>query len=343
MKKTRLDLICFCILVKLLFAYAALNENSRLYSYQDQIIKQNNVLDLKPTAKSTTSHKHKRHRVRHAHLNNIYYKHNHHTPTYLNNSFVLNNQKKSENQIMFKKKRCRYSDNEIEFHNQKNLNEKLDDLNKRKDKNDFTKQPKTRDQQDNESHNYNIDGYAIEPHIETQRIYVDIGKTINLTCLLNLKEVDWHFKDKNLTTTIISNGLQLQVFQPIYLPDNEGEEERQRQYQTDTVMYHLRQRDASIENRKKYTKLKYKVSSDLHFTHRLTLYVQGEQDEGSYQCIDSISESPVKKTIMVILKNNSRALTSGLPKKLYPFYFICIHVLSLLLLARHIFSNSNLM
>ena len=46
---------------------------------------------------------------------------------------------------------------------------------------------------------------------------------------------------------------------------------------------------------------KYRVSSDREMTHILSLYVQGQQDEGSYQCIDSKSESPIKKTIRVHL------------------------------------------
>ena len=116
-------------------------------------------------------------------------------------------------------------------------------------------------------------------------MYAETGEPINLTCLLNTKEVDWHFKDKNLTTTIISNGLQLQVYQPIQqlllLPKREHEEEEQQQQQQPL--------------------LKYRVTSDLAFTHSLTVFVQGEQDEGSYQCVDSVSESPVKKTIIVIL------------------------------------------
>ena len=47
--------------------------------------------------------------------------------------------------------------------------------------------------------------------------------------------------------------------------------------------------------------VKYKLSSDRRSTHTLTLYIQGKQDEGSYQCVDSKSETPVKKTIHVLL------------------------------------------
>ena len=139
-------------------------------------------------------------------------------------------------------------------------------------------------------------GYAIEPLIETEKLYVDIGDTINLTCYLNTKEVDWHFKDKNLTTTIISNGLQLQVSQPVIF-ELGAQSEAQESPVFRSQQQQLEQRETGSQ------KLKYQVTSDLQFTHLLTVYVQGAQDEGSYQCIDSISESPVKKTIMVILSN----------------------------------------
>lgn len=39
----------------------------------------------------------------------------------------------------------------------------------------------------------------------------------------------------------------------------------------------------------------------MQFKHELTLYVEGRKDEGSYQCVDSTSDVPVKKTIHVIL------------------------------------------
>ena len=141
-------------------------------------------------------------------------------------------------------------------------------------------------------------GYSIEPHIDTEKLFVEIGETINLTCYLNTKEVDWHFKDKNLTTTIISNGLQLQVSQPIIFDFENFDETIDETEISDnpTSIFRMQRGNGG-------QKLKYRVTSDLHFTHLLTVYVQGAQDEGSYQCIDSISESPVKKTIMVILSN----------------------------------------
>ena len=33
----------------------------------------------------------------------------------------------------------------------------------------------------------------------------------------------------------------------------------------------------------------------------LSIYIQDKQDEGMYQCVDSKSETPVKKTIKLIL------------------------------------------
>ena len=144
--------------------------------------------------------------------------------------------------------------------------------------------------------------------IELERVYANIGDTINLTCYLFTKEVDWHFKDKNLTTTIISNGLQLQVMQPLFINNNNNNKRlKHRMIHALNDDYNLkkkkqrhdRNRNANTNNN--FKQLKYKVTSDLHFTHMLGVYVQGEQDEGSYQCIDSVSESPVKKTIVVIL------------------------------------------
>ena len=95
--------------------------------------------------------------------------------------------------------------------------------------------------------------------------------------------------------------MQLQIFQPILLDiddlsqtNSKYNDDYDRQYQE--MRYRvLRGTNGQI--------LKYKVSSDQQFTHMLTLYVQGAQDEGSYQCIDSISESPIKKTIIVTLSN----------------------------------------
>ena len=57
--------------------------------------------------------------------------------------------------------------------------------------------------------------------METERKYVNIGDQINLTCNINTHEIDWHFKDTNLTTTILSYGLQLQIRQPIIYQMNQ--------------------------------------------------------------------------------------------------------------------------
>lgn len=54
--------------------------------------------------------------------------------------------------------------------------------------------------------------------------------------------------------------------------------------------------------------VKYELISDRHSTHVLKLYVQGTQDEGSYQCVDSKSEVPIKKTIVVYLSEFSNLL-----------------------------------
>jgi hypothetical protein len=168
------------------------------------------------------------------------------------------------------------------------------------------------------------------PVTELERVYASIGETINLTCFLYTKEVDWHFKDKNLTTTIISNGLQLQVTQqPLFVSSNNNNNNNNNNYIIDDDNFEQQQRrlrqrrrfqhdgdqggggGGDRQKRRHSTRqqkprqqqklLKYKVTSDLHFTHMLGVYVQGEQDEGSYQCIDSVSETPVKKTIVVIL------------------------------------------
>ena len=135
---------------------------------------------------------------------------------------------------------------------------------------------------------------------ELERVYASIGDTINLTCYLYTKEVDWHFKDKNLTTTIISNGLQLQVTQQALHVNDITNENRRLKHRAIMITNNNKKRLRHDRNRNTRL-LKYKVTSDLHFTHMLGVYVQGEQDEGSYQCIDSVSESPVKKTIVVIL------------------------------------------
>lgn len=130
--------------------------------------------------------------------------------------------------------------------------------------------------------------------MERETIFANIGDKINLTCHIRAREIDWHFKDKNHTTTILSFGLQLQVAsQPSgsssgfdfadYLNGFGG---------VDNDLFMASNQEKSV---------KYALSSDRHSTHVLTLNVQGPQDEGAYQCIDSKSEIPVKKTILVYL------------------------------------------
>jgi hypothetical protein len=130
--------------------------------------------------------------------------------------------------------------------------------------------------------------------LERETIFANIGEKINLTCHIRAREIDWHFKDKNHTTTILSFGLQLQVAsQPSgsssgfdfadYLNGFGG---------VDNDLFIASNQEKSV---------KYALSSDRHSTHVLTLHVQGPQDEGAYQCIDSKSEIPVKKTILVYL------------------------------------------
>ena len=112
-----------------------------------------------------------------------------------------------------------------------------------------------------------------------------------MTCFFNTEEVDWHFKDKNLTTTVLAYGLELQVSKQILLNNNDqsflnGNSFKYDEYDTQQPQQYI---------------FKYKVGSDKQFTHMLTLYVQGTQDEGIYQCIDSKSENPIKKTISLVL------------------------------------------
>ena len=123
-----------------------------------------------------------------------------------------------------------------------------------------------------------------------------MGDTINLTCILNIKEVDWHFKGKNSSTTILTYGLQLQVVQPVIYELSQPSQQQllnDDDYLDSVQIY----RPTRIRNQLD----KYKVSSDRQSHHMLTLYIQGSQDEGSYQCVDSNSETPIKKTIRVIL------------------------------------------
>ncbi len=109
-------------------------------------------------------------------------------------------------------------------------------------------------------------------------IYVSIGELVNLTCFIHTKEIDWHFKDYNSTTTnIISNGLQLQILKQISSTHS------------------------SFKEKNHKNNLKYKVSSDHNSNHMLSIYIEDKSDEGSYQCVDSKSDTPIKKTIKLFL------------------------------------------
>lgn len=147
---------------------------------------------------------------------------------------------------------------------------------------------------------------------EKEVIYANPGERINLTCHIHAREIDWHFKDKNLTTTILSYGLQLQVAQP-FVPSSYdypntfgalfGDVEKDQ-----TAESHHRHGSLFFPAHKQERLVKYELSSDRHSTHVLTLHVQGSQDEGSYQCVDSKSEVPIKKTIIVYLSKTDFSL-----------------------------------
>lgn len=224
---------------------------------------------------------------------------------------ILNNSSKlivpRENRIRSNKKRCGYSDSEIEYLNLLNKNKQSQlassngynshyYINANPQQHIAVKQPRTRDQFNNRhSSNSNPNEYSIETQPEL--MYVDVGDLINLTCHVNTREIDWHFKDKNLTTTVISYGLELQVIQPIYIDAgffNAFNAESESHYEKFNKMS---RRSGTGQHRI----LKYKVTSDKQFSHMLTVFIQGEQDEGTYQCIDSKSETPLVKTIRVIL------------------------------------------
>ena len=156
-------------------------------------------------------------------------------------------------------------------------------------------------------HNYHQSAAGLPSGGEREILFVNVGDQINLTCHIQSKEIDWHFKDRNLTTTILSFGLQLQVAQPImYDLISAAAAEPSLMYSDygsggDSFFANMNdnERPASFIEPQKF--VKYKLSSDRHSMHVLTLHVQGAQDEGSYQCVDSKSDVPVKKTILVYL------------------------------------------
>jgi hypothetical protein len=187
------------------------------------------------------------------------------------------------------KKRCHYTDNLDTSNN-------TDTDNLAQVSYSFIKQQHVRDQNRhmiNNHHHHHKNG-LMDQSEQAEQLLVNIGDTINLTCNIQTKEIDWHFKDKNLTTTILSYGLQLQVasqsaqYEETFNSFKPGEYD---DFQT--------KQDVSLNAGQQI--VKYRVSSDRQSTHMLTVHVQGNQDEGSYQCVDSKSEIPVKKTIRVIL------------------------------------------
>lgn len=175
------------------------------------------------------------------------------------------------------KKRCHYTDKSSSLA----LNKDIDDLSATSYS--LIKQQRVRDQHQNRNHNHHHHSFIQMDQTESEKLYVNIGDTINLTCIIDTKEIDWHFKDNNLTTTILSYGLQLQVAS-----------------QASSAAAQYNDFNDLLVNEHQ----KYKVTSDRQSIHMITVRVQGNQDEGSYQCVDSKSEIPVKKTIRVILSNN---------------------------------------
>lgn len=183
-------------------------------------------------------------------------------------------------------------------------------------------------------------------------IYAEIGETVNFTCNINAREIDWHFTDRNGSTTILSNGLMLIVQQPlIYDFSNIGSiysksssssasssasariakhhgrpKHHNNNYYNDNndidveSEYQLNDDEITNANQKKI--LKYRLNSDFKSKHMLSLYVQGVQDVGAYQCVDSRSESPIKKKISLILSKKKLLLLflKFYKKKSFSFY-----------------------
>lgn len=243
---------------------------------------------------SSNVHPHLRHRHRHRHLRRHRNYHNF--------------------EVRRVKKRCRYSEPDIE--QDRSYASKIDDTYNRQYKQ--IKHHQIRDQGQGKPFYHHGPKIIDQPEIES--IFVSVGDTVNLTCNIAIPEVDWHFKDTNLTTTILSYGTQLLVNQAIiynsdHLKGMLGSEH-----------FHDMQYPSLEEEI-----LKYRLSSDMQAKHQLTLYIEGNKDEGSYQCVDSKSEQPVKKTIHVILKANSGALMSGFDRaKLSNILFLFISLFPLI-------------
>lgn len=229
---------------------------------------------FKGSDESSTVHPHLRHRHRH-----------------------LRRHRKYHNfEVRRVKKRCRYSEPE-NIEQDRSYASKIDDTYNRQYK--HIKHHQIRDQGQGKPFYLHVPKIVEHPEVET--IFVNVGDTVNLTCNIAIPEVDWHFKDTNLTTTILSYGTQLLVNQQIiYNADNLNSMLRQSEHYQE-VQY------PSLEEET----LKYRLSSDMQIKHQLTLYIEGNKDEGSYQCVDSKSEQPVKKTIHVILSKKNTRLSNN--------------------------------
>ncbi len=190
------------------------------------------------------------------------------------------------------RKRCRYSETEAKEHFNRDLSKNSEDYQQY----NYVKHHHIRDGQQSPYNLNPLTGHETNniDQTETESFFVNIGERINLTCNINTREIDWHFKDTNLTTTILSYGLQLQVRQPVIhesRPEYKG-------HAHNIENYHFQ--DIGFDKRSGQV-LKYELSSDFESRHQLSLFIEGTKDEGSYQCVDSQSETPVKKTIHVIL------------------------------------------
>lgn len=190
-------------------------------------------------------------------------------------------------------KRCHFSEQDIELINKRNMeHQHYRNLNTHfggsVTKSSHLKQPKIRD---HIKHHDNRN--TIEPSYESEIFFVNIGDLVNLTCKVDTKEIDWYFMDNNKTTIELSKGLQL------YVSDN-----IRKNIENQNVNF---DKESMLENNiieyQIPNLVKYQVSSDGLSTHTLTVYIESKQDEGSYQCIDSLSDSPLKKKILINLSN----------------------------------------
>ena len=185
----------------------------------------------------------------------------------------------------------------------------------------------------------------------TERVFARVGQLVNLTCHFAGVEVDWHFKDTNLTTTVLAYAHELQVTKKVrvtstsstsssreaFVPtDNEvddleadydeghrpSDEEEEagggdpghinRSFEHDehndyddstwSETRATRTREPASRLNAYQLKAKYAVNSDKAMQrHVLSVLIEGSEDEGSYQCIDSNSDSPIKKNIYLFL------------------------------------------